>query len=136
MKHRRNDPCPCGSGKKYKHCCEVKVGPLGRHKSLVLVAGVVVIVGGVWIGRAFFSSDAGQGSLSRPPGPAPPGKVWSPEHGHWHDARPAPATPGQALVPRPPGPAPPGKVWSPEHGHWHDTLPGQSLADSGQADIP
>jgi uncharacterized protein YecA (UPF0149 family) len=18
---RRNDPCPCGSGKKYKHCC-------------------------------------------------------------------------------------------------------------------
>ena len=21
MKTRRNDPCPCGSGKKYKHCC-------------------------------------------------------------------------------------------------------------------
>jgi hypothetical protein len=21
MKHGRNDPCPCGSGKKYKHCC-------------------------------------------------------------------------------------------------------------------
>lgn len=20
-KHRRNDPCPCGSGKKYKRCC-------------------------------------------------------------------------------------------------------------------
>ncbi|MBN1783089.1 SEC-C domain-containing protein [bacterium] len=20
----RNDPCPCGSGKKYKHCCENK----------------------------------------------------------------------------------------------------------------
>ncbi len=20
----RNDPCPCGSGKKYKHCCRVK----------------------------------------------------------------------------------------------------------------
>ncbi|MFQ5753857.1 MAG: SEC-C metal-binding domain-containing protein [bacterium] len=20
-KIRRNDPCPCGSGKKYKHCC-------------------------------------------------------------------------------------------------------------------
>ncbi|MBQ9229782.1 MAG: SEC-C domain-containing protein [Prevotella sp.] len=19
--YRRNDPCPCGSGKKYKHCC-------------------------------------------------------------------------------------------------------------------
>src|SRR5687768_2209959 len=21
MKHGRNDPCPCGSGKKYKNCC-------------------------------------------------------------------------------------------------------------------
>ena len=21
MKVSRNDPCPCGSGKKYKHCC-------------------------------------------------------------------------------------------------------------------
>jgi hypothetical protein len=21
MKVGRNDPCPCGSGKKYKHCC-------------------------------------------------------------------------------------------------------------------
>ena len=20
-KPKRNDPCPCGSGKKYKHCC-------------------------------------------------------------------------------------------------------------------
>jgi len=23
-----------------------------------------------------------------PPGEAPPGKVWSPEHGHWHDITP------------------------------------------------
>ena len=23
-KIRRNDPCPCGSGKKYKHCCYLK----------------------------------------------------------------------------------------------------------------
>jgi len=27
----RNDPCPCGSGKKYKHCCERKVqAPLAK----------------------------------------------------------------------------------------------------------
>jgi len=25
MKPGRNDPCPCGSGKKFKHCCEGKV---------------------------------------------------------------------------------------------------------------
>ena len=24
MKPRRNDPCPCGSGRKYKHCCQTK----------------------------------------------------------------------------------------------------------------
>ena len=24
MKIGRNDPCPCGSGKKYKHCCYAK----------------------------------------------------------------------------------------------------------------
>ena len=24
MKVGRNDPCPCGSGKKYKHCCYEK----------------------------------------------------------------------------------------------------------------
>ena len=27
MKPGRNDPCPCGSGKKYKHCCEGKASP-------------------------------------------------------------------------------------------------------------
>ena len=25
-KPKRNDPCPCGSGKKYKKCCEGKEG--------------------------------------------------------------------------------------------------------------
>lgn len=26
------------------------------------------------------------GGQAQPPGPPPPGKVWSAEHGHWHDA--------------------------------------------------
>lgn len=34
----------------------------------------------------------------QPPGEAPPGKVWSPEHGHWHDA-PAALTPPAAAAP-------------------------------------
>jgi uncharacterized protein YecA (UPF0149 family) len=25
-KNPRNKPCPCGSGKKYKHCCLKKLG--------------------------------------------------------------------------------------------------------------
>lgn len=28
----RNDPCPCGSGKKYKQCCLLKKGPGGKRK--------------------------------------------------------------------------------------------------------
>ena len=28
----RNDPCPCGSGKKYKQCCWNKRLPLGKRK--------------------------------------------------------------------------------------------------------
>ena len=28
----------------------------------------------------------------QPPGPTPPGKVWSAEHGHWHNDSSAPAT--------------------------------------------
>ena len=46
--------------------------------------------------------------VPQPPGEAPPGKVWSPEHGHWHDAPgavtfPAPvtATPATTLTPAP-----------------------------------
>jgi len=30
MKIGRNDPCPCGSGKKYKHCC---LSPLSSVKA-------------------------------------------------------------------------------------------------------
>jgi len=30
QKAGRNDPCPCGSGKKYKKCCEMKQ----KHKKL------------------------------------------------------------------------------------------------------
>ena len=28
----RNDPCPCGSGKKYKQCCMKKNQPAGRRR--------------------------------------------------------------------------------------------------------
>ncbi len=38
----RNDPCPCGSGKKYKQCCWNKRLPLGKRpfKATVLSSGV------------------------------------------------------------------------------------------------
>lgn len=32
----RNDPCPCGSGKKYKKCCEQRLG--GRSFSASIIS--------------------------------------------------------------------------------------------------
>jgi hypothetical protein len=40
----------------------------------------------------------------QPPGPVPPGKVWSVEHGHWHDAPVTQTAP--AFTPAPVNPAP------------------------------
>ena len=36
----RNDPCPCGSGKKYKQCCLLKKAPGGKGKfKATLISG-------------------------------------------------------------------------------------------------
>ncbi|MCH7690329.1 MAG: SEC-C domain-containing protein [candidate division Zixibacteria bacterium] len=152
-KANRNKPCPCGSGKKYKNCCSgkgLRFAKKDRSKMIIwIIAGIGIIIAAVVISNKFSPSSSqpapiisqpfngqfsSQQSGSVPqPGPAPPGKVWAPEHGHWHDA-PGTATtttpssfldiqsaqPPAQLSPQPFGPAPEGKVWSPEHGHWHD----------------
>ncbi|MDP6684311.1 MAG: SEC-C metal-binding domain-containing protein [Candidatus Marinimicrobia bacterium] len=71
---RRNDPCHCGSGKKYKNCHQKYAGKFG--KNWVYIIGAVVIAGILLVIYILFSS----GVTDNPP----PGKVWSPEHGHWH----------------------------------------------------
>lgn len=162
----RNAPCPCGSGRKFKQCCERQPllhKPSEARSPLHYVVVAVACVGlGIVLGRTVFAPvpperigvtasssatstllpsgvpapalDTRVGGLTpKPPGPVPPGKVWSIEHGHWHDiAAPggqtfsttgnptSPATAPVAPTPQPPGSAPEGKVWSPEHGHWHD----------------
>lgn len=150
MKTSRNSPCTCGSGMKYKNCCGLKEAK--RSQMLVIV---VVLIGAMILAGAIFVSSNQQPATAgapadpgaagaagspqpadipgspQPPGPAPAGKVWNTEHGHWHDAPGAPAAPGAAGQPgaaqpafqpgpQPPGPVPAGKVWSTEHGHWHD----------------
>ncbi|MFQ5876838.1 MAG: SEC-C metal-binding domain-containing protein [Acidobacteriota bacterium] len=107
MTSGRNDPCPCGSGRKYKRCCERTRRPVLTPAALVLIA-IVALGGAVAVTAMLNAPD---------PDAPPPGKVWSPEHGHWHDVGGAPA---RGPIPPPAGPPPPGKVWSPEHGHWHD----------------
>jgi hypothetical protein len=171
MKVGRNDPCPCGSGERYKNCHMGKDGTMSNRSNLtlLLVGGAVAIalVAGAVLMKGPRTTPSATGSpmatgggavgggpgTPQPPGPAPAGKVWSPEHGHWHDApvgampgavsspvtvtpggasspvtitpgATPTATPGATPTPQPPGPAPAGKVWSPEHGHWHDAPPG------------
>ena len=66
----RNESCPCGSGRKFKHCCAVKKDRSSGIIALVLVGAVLAaIILAVTRAR-----------------PASGGSVWSAEHGHYHDA--------------------------------------------------
>ena len=71
-KVRRNDACPCGSGLKYKQCCERKREQMSRV-SLFAIAGVIVAMAAVLV----YSFTAERDSGSR--------QVWDPDHGHYHN---------------------------------------------------
>ena len=171
----RNDLCPCGSGKKMKACHPNGVAPVSKNRNILLIGLGVAVVAVVAAAMTREDSGPLQATPNRPmsppmqaparsatqnqarpatqnagantpqPGPAPPGKVWSPEHGHWHDEpsagaaaatnqsrpmtsqsiqMPSPQRQGTQQpaknIPQPTGIAPEGKVWSPEHGHYHD----------------
>ena len=71
----RNDACPCGSGKKYKKCCEIKEHKQSRGNTLMLIIVSLLMVAGIATGISSFMSDK---DVARPSG------VWSAEHGHYH----------------------------------------------------
>lgn len=73
MKPQRNAPCPCGSGSKYKHCCE------GKKTQQPIWLGVLIAL--VIVGAALiaWSSIGHSGSQTNAQG-----KVWSEEHQHYH----------------------------------------------------
>ncbi|MCR4373643.1 MAG: SEC-C metal-binding domain-containing protein, partial [Acidobacteria bacterium] len=75
VKIGRNDLCACGSGKKFKKCCEL-TQQRGRGSLLMLVLLGVMVVVGLLAAFTPFLSDASH--TSQPAG------VWSPEHGHYH----------------------------------------------------
>lgn len=68
----RNDPCPCGSGLKYKQCCLDRPGTASLRTRLLMALAILVLLAGAIL--AFFHD--GDGGTRR---------VWSPEHGHWHE---------------------------------------------------
>jgi hypothetical protein len=70
----RNDLCPCGSGRKFKKCCESKTGAARQSRFWMIVVGVAV-VSALAVGVASFRG-GGNGSV----------RTWDPAHGHYHDA--------------------------------------------------
>ena len=106
MKVGRNDPCPCGSGKKLKHCCEARE----RRRAEVrdsLAKGIFYVVGplAVIVAIAVVVSTL----RAKPVGDDGLERVWSADHGHWHAILPD----GTEIEVRP------GMVWDPDHGHFH-----------------
>ena len=104
----RNELCPCGSGLKYKRCCALKEAEAASKSGVVVLLVLLVLVGGGVICAAVMVINAqgerqeaadqktevvrrSPGQLTpQPPGQVPEGKVWSPEHGHYHDADQSP----------------------------------------------
>jgi hypothetical protein len=93
-KPRRNDRCPCGSGRKFKQCCGPKQ-EARRGRALMIMVGVFLLAALV-VGFASFTGDR---SSSR--------QVWDAEHGHYHTVGGGSGSSGG------------GRVWSEEHGHYH-----------------
>ncbi|MBI4263151.1 MAG: SEC-C domain-containing protein [Acidobacteria bacterium] len=74
----RNERCPCGSGKKFKQCCEAATTRGADRKSRVLLVALVSIVAtAIVFGIASVARNGNSGG-------AGPRQVWSPEHGHYH----------------------------------------------------
>ena len=71
----RNDICLCGSGKKYKKCCELKQHNKRGNTFLLVMVGLLMAAG-VVAGITAFTTDRGHTGASQ--------GVWSPEHGHYH----------------------------------------------------
>lgn len=76
---RRNDPCPCGSGLKYKNCCQHKTSWRDNKLTTGAALALLLILGIVLISLAF--SRGGDESARQN---CPPGQVWSEAHGHCH----------------------------------------------------
>ena len=71
----RNAPCPCGSGEKYKHCCQGQDAGGTISTWAAIVIGLVLLLGAVMAGMAISGGGAPD---------CPPGTVWSEAHQHCH----------------------------------------------------
>lgn len=71
----RNEPCPCGSGLKYKRCCALKAQKASLGSRIAIsVIGLMLLTGAIFMLVSL--NDDGE-TLQ-------PERVWSEEHQHWH----------------------------------------------------
>ena len=71
----RNDPCHCGSGRKFKRCCEMKTPTQRSGRMLMIVVGALILAA-VAAGVASITGGDESGAV----------RIWDPAHGHYHDA--------------------------------------------------
>lgn len=64
QKPGRNDPCPCGSGKKYKSCCLLNEKPKGPRK--LTAKWINAPAGPNLLERAFGENIASKGETFKP----------------------------------------------------------------------
>lgn len=96
----RNDPCPCGSGKKFKQCCWGKVSVEGSRWSrkavfLVFLVGAVITLAGLNLRRELTGGEPSRTGPTTAPATIPlydaaNNQHWDPGHGHWHPGPPPP----------------------------------------------
>jgi hypothetical protein len=72
----RNDLCSCGSGKKYKKCCEAKAErSMGQTMMIVLIS--LILGAGLLAAVSNFTTDS-TAHVGKASG------VWDAAHGHYH----------------------------------------------------
>jgi hypothetical protein len=129
----RNDPCPCGSGRKYKQCCSGKMlGVKGRRGWMLGILGLALAAAVAW---------GVMRSQAPPPAPSavqtPPPSAAAPSAAPVTGVTPSP-TVGTSAPPitgvTAPQPwaydAATNRHFDPTHGHWHDGPPPPAAARS------
>lgn len=95
----RNDPCPCGSGRKFKRCCEGKTwtrNDAGQRRQWFNPFTVLIVA--VFVGSLAVWGVSNMVQPAAPTGPQPweydeeRNRYFDPRagHGHWHQGTPPP----------------------------------------------
>ncbi|CAN5238502.1 hypothetical protein BH23BAC1_BH23BAC1_51150 [soil metagenome] len=79
----RNELCHCGSGKKYKNCHQQMDSHKESRNKTLIIGGIIALFIILSALGFYFRPTQNHGTSAQ--GNSPEGKVWSSEHGHWHD---------------------------------------------------